>query len=410
MRGLIGHPLGHSYSPFIHKQIIDKEYKLYDLEEDEVINVLKEKKFECLNVTIPYKEKVIPYLDELSDVSKRIGAVNCIKNINGKLIGHNSDYDGFKWLLKNNQINLDNKNIAILGSGGSSKAILSVVKTFNVKNVYIVSSSNKDGSISYKDLYDIDDINCIINTTPVGMFPNMDDSVVDINKFNNLDVVIDIIYNPFRTKLVIDAINKNIKAIGGIEMLVAQGVKAVEFFDDIKISDSKINEVVNKVVNEKRNIVLIGIPGSGKSTIGKKLSKQLDYKLKEVDILIEKDINMKISKFFELYGESKFREKESEIIKSLQGKTKCVISCGGGVIKNINNINYLRKNGIIIFLDRKINNIYLNNDRPLTKNKKDLKKLYEERFPLYKMYSDITIENNKNVKDAIKNITKEILL
>ncbi len=410
MRGLIGHPLGHSYSPFIHKQIIDKEYKLYDLEEDEMIKVLLNKDFDCLNVTIPYKEKVIPYLDELSVVGKNIGAINCIKNVNGKLIGHNSDFDGFMWLLKNNQINLDNKNIAVLGSGGSSKAIISVVKTFNVKNVYIVSSSNKTGSISYKDLYDIEDINCIINTTPVGMYPNMDDSVIDVTKFNNLDVVIDIIYNPFKTKLVIDAINNNIKAIGGIEMLVAQGVKAVEFFDDIKISDSKINEVVNKIVNEKRNIVLIGMPGSGKSTIGKKISKLFNYKLKEVDELIEKDIDMKISEFFEIYGEDKFREKESEIIKSLQDKSKCVISCGGGVIKDINNINILRKNGIIIFLDRNIINIYLNNDRPLTKNKEDLKRLYEERFSLYKKYSDITIENNTNVKDAIKKITKEILL
>lgn len=410
MRGLIGHPLGHSYSPIIHKSIIDKEYKLYDLTKEEMIKLLKEKNFDSLNVTIPYKEKVIPYLDELSEAAKKIKAINCIKNFNGKLIGHNSDYDGFMWLLKNNDINLDNKNVAILGSGGSSKAVKSVVETFKTKNIYLVSSSNKENTISYEDLYNLSNINCIINTTPVGMYPNMDESVIDISKFKDLEVVVDIIYNPFRTKLLVDAINHNIKAVGGIDMLVAQGVKAVEFFDDIKIEDYKIKEVINKIVNDKRNIVLIGMPGSGKSTIGKMLSTKLNMEFKDTDELIEKETNMEIKDIFKLYGEEKFREIEKNVIKSLQDKSSCIISCGGGIIKDIENINYLRKNGVIIYLDRDIENIYLNDKRPLTQNKDDLIRLYKERLPLYKKYSDYIIENNKDAIDAIKQIEMEINL
>ncbi|NLC95955.1 MAG: shikimate dehydrogenase [Erysipelotrichaceae bacterium] len=409
MRGLIGHPLSHSYSPFIHKQIISKNYDLYDIQEDELKLLLTEKNFECLNVTIPYKQKVIPYLNELTDISKRLGAINCIKNENGNLIGHNTDYEGFLWSLHNNNVNLDNGVIAVLGYGGASKAIIEAVKTFKNIKLYIVSSSNKKNSITYEELYKISsEITCIINTTPVGMFPNMDDSVIDINKFNNVNVLIDIVYNPFRTKLMIDSINKGVKVVGGIDMLVAQAIKAVEFFEDIKIEDSKINEIIKKIVNKKRNIVLIGMPGAGKTTIAKSLSKIYNLELIEIDYLIEKDIEMSIKDYFVLYGEGKFREKEKEIIKSLQDKTNCVISCGGGVVKNIENINSLRKNGLIIFLDRDIEKISLSKNRPLTQNKNDLIKLYEERMSLYNNYSDIIIDNNQTTKKAIEKIKKEI--
>ncbi len=410
MRGLVGTPLGHSYSPYIHKQIIDKEYELYDLNEEKLISLLKSKNFDCLNVTIPYKQTVMSYLDKISDVAKSIGAVNCIKNKGNILIGHNSDYEGFLWLLSNNKIDLTNMNVAILGTGGSSKAILAAVKTFNCKNIYLVSSSNKQSSITYKQLYELSDIDCVINTTPVGMYPNTDESAIDIKQLTNVKVVIDIIYNPFKTKLLVDSKNQGIKVVGGIEMLVAQAVKAVEFFEDIKVDDDLTNKIVNNIVNLKRNIVLIGMPGSGKSTIGKKLSKQLDMNLLEVDDLITEKISMSIKDYFEKYGESKFREVEKEVIKSLRNNTNSIISCGGGVIKNKENIDYLSRNGIIIFLDRNINKIAISNDRPLTQNKEQLKKLYDERINLYKEYSDIIISNDGSEKNTIENIKREINL
>lgn len=409
MRGLIGHPLGHSYSKIIHEQFINKEYKLYDIDENKMIEVLSNKEIDKVNVTIPYKIKVINYLDELTDIAKKLNSVNCIKNKNGILIGHNSDYDGFLWMLKNNCINLNNKVVAILGSGGASKSVYHAAKSHNAKEIYIVSRNSDDNKVSYDDLKKLN-IQCLINTTPVGMYPNIDENIVDLNTLKNLEIVIDIVYNPFNTQLIVNAKEKGIKAIGGIEMLVAQAKSAIEFFDDIKIDDCKVNEVVNYIKSLKQNLVLIGMPSSGKTSIGKLISEKYDYKLIDIDELIEDRINMKIKDYFSLFGEDSFRKIESDIIKEIQKVTHHVISCGGGVIKNSENMKFLRKNGLIIMIDRDIDKMVISNERPLSKNINDLKKLYIERYDLYKKYSDITFENNDSIENLLEKIKREIIL
>lgn len=409
MRGLIGHPLGHSYSKIIHEQFINKEYKLYDIDENKMIEVLSNKEIDKVNVTIPYKIKVINYLDELTDIAKKLNSVNCIKNKNGILIGHNSDYDGFLWMLKNNCINLNNKVVAILGSGGASKSVYHAVKSHNAKEIYIVSRNSDDNKVSYDDLKKLN-IQCLINTTPVGMYPNIDENIVDLNALKNLEIVIDIVYNPFNTQLIVNAKEKGIKAIGGIEMLVAQAKSAIEFFDDIKIDDCKVNEVVNYIKSLKQNLVLIGMPSSGKTSIGKLISEKYDYKLIDIDELIEDRINMKIKDYFLLFGEDSFRKIESDIIKEIQKVTHHVISCGGGVIKNSENMKFLRKNGLIIMIDRDVDKMVISNERPLSKNINDLKKLYIERYDLYKKYSDITFENNDSIENLLEKIKREIIL
>lgn len=409
MRGLIGHPLGHSYSKIIHEQFINKEYKLYDIDENKMIEVLSNKEIDKVNVTIPYKIKVINYLDELTDIAKKLNSVNCIKNKNGILIGHNSDYDGFLWMLKNNCINLNNKVVAILGSGGASKSVYHAVKSHNAKEIYIVSRNSDDNKVSYDDLKKLN-IQCLINTTPVGMYPNIDENIVDLNALKNLEVVIDIVYNPFNTQLIVNAKEKGIKAIGGIEMLVAQAKSAIEFFDEVEIDDCKVNEVVNYIKSLKQNLVLIGMPSSGKTSIGKLISEKYDYKLIDIDELIEDRINMKIKDYFLLFGEDSFRKIESDIIKEIQKVTHHVISCGGGVIKNSENMKFLRKNGLIIMIDRDIDKMVISNERPLSKNINDLKKLYIERYDLYKKYSDITFENNDSIENLLEKIKREIIL
>lgn len=409
MRGLLGHPLGHSYSKLIQEKLVSKKYELYDVSYPELVKILTEKKFDAFNVTIPYKEAVIKYLDELTDVAKQIEAVNCIKNKNGRLIGHNSDYDGFLWLLQNNHINLDFKKIAILGSGGASKAVKAAIENYSFQKLYLVSRNKKEGFITYEELIK-QDIDCLINTTPIGMYPHLDETIVDIGEFKNLETVIDIIYNPFNTNLVVAAKERGIIGIGGIEMLVAQAKSAVEFFDDIKIDDKRVNEVVKEIKAIKQNIVFIGMPGAGKSTVSKLLAEKYDYTHIEVDELIEEKIKMPIKEYFKRYGEKEFRKVEKEVIKQLQGNTHCIISCGGGVVKDKDNIGYLRKNGLIVMLDRELERICFDDNRPLLKNKNDLWKLHEERDALYRKYSDLIIANNQGIEEVIESIEKEIKL
>ena len=409
MRGLIGHPLGHSYSKIIHEQFINKEYKLYDIDENKMIEILSNKEVEKVNVTIPYKIKAINYLDELTDIAKKLNSVNCIKNKNGILIGHNSDYDGFLWMLKNNSIDLNNKVVAILGSGGASKSVYHAVKSHNAKEIYIVSRNIDDNKVSYDDLKKLN-IQCLINTTPVGMYPNIDENIIDLDVLKNLEIVIDIVYNPFNTQLIVNAKEKGIKAIGGIEMLVAQAKSAIEFFDEVEIDDCKVNEVVNYIKSLKQNLVLIGMPSSGKTSIGKIISEKYNYKLIDIDELIEDRINMKIKDYFSLFGEDSFRKIESDIIKEIQKVTHHVISCGGGVIKNSENMKFLRKNGLIIMIDRDIDKMIISDERPLSKTRDDLKKLYTERYDLYKKYSDITFENNDSIESLLEKIKREIIL
>ncbi len=403
--GCIGEKLSHSFSKEIHNSLTDYRYELKELEKDEVTAFMTEHNFKAINVTIPYKETVLQFLDYISEEAENIGAVNTIVNKNGKLYGYNTDFFGMKSLIEKAGIEIKNKTVAVLGSGGTSKTAQAVAEFFEAETVYKVSRQKSENFISYEELYNVSDsIDVIINTTPVGMFPEIYKSAVDVNKFENLSGVVDAVYNPIRSKLVVDALMNNVKAVGGLYMLVAQAAGAVEKFIDKEVTQNDIEKVFSKILNSKENIVLIGMPSSGKTTIGNILAEKLNRVFYDSDKLIEESEKMQISEIFKAKGEEYFRSCESEIIFNLSKINSSIISTGGGVVLNKKNIEFLKENGKIIFLDRALEKLVSTVDRPLSSTKADLQKRHNERYDLYKTYADVVIDANGNPEDVINKI------
>lgn len=404
--GLIGYPLGHSWSSPIHEYFIHQKYDLYELKEEEVVSLLRSKDFDGLNVTIPYKETVIPYLDEIDPAAKEIGAINCIVNKNGKLHGYNTDYQGFKDMLIANGFDVKGKNVALLGSGGASKACRKALDDLGA-NTFIISRTPRDKMISYQELYEREkEFSVIVNATPVGMKPNQDDMPIDLDRFTNLEGVVDIIANPIRTRLLFEAYEKGLKTCGGFEMLVRQAFVADEFFFDHKFDEKEIEPCINHVLKEKRNIVLIGMPTSGKTTVAEEVSRKTGHTWIEMDNELVKEFGTSIKDVFATKGEGYFRKQETELSKKLQDKENCIISCGGGIIKNRENMRYLRENGVVIWLDRSVDKLYGTSSRPLSQDHDAIAKLYEERKDLYDHYSDIHVDNNGPLEETINKIVE----
>lgn len=404
--GLIGEHLTHSFSKIIHEKIMDYTYDLIPLNFDEFKVFMNDKNFSALNVTIPYKEKVLPYINILDEKAKKIGAVNTIVHKENKLYGYNTDYDGFKYLLEHNNISIKDKKVYVIGSGGASKAIVSVLKDMKAKEIVISATRKRDNILTYDEVKQYhSDIEVIVNTSPVGMYPNISDSPIDLNDFPHTESVVDIIYNPIHTKLCVDALNKKLKVCGGLEMLIAQAVKAIEYFKDIKIDEKMIDEIYREMIIDKQNIVLISMPSGGKTTIGKELSKRCKKEFIDVDEEIVKKTNMSIPEIFKLYGEEYFRNIETETIKELSKLDNKIIATGGGCIKRKENIDFLKMNGTIYFLNRDLDKLLVDKDnRPLSSSSEAVKKLYEERMPLYKVYADKIIDNNGSIEESIKQI------
>lgn len=406
--GLIGHPLSHSWSSEIHQHLIGAEYALWDIEYNDLASFLQERTFDGINVTIPYKQEVISHLDAIDEHAKRIGAVNCIVLKEQRLIGHNTDYDGFKNMLEANHIALKDKNVVILGNGGASKAVQEALNDLDVS--YEIANRHTDnGVMDYEALYKkASSIQVIIQTTPVGMYPTIDAIPIDLEPFTNLETVIDIIANPLRTKLLQNAAEKGCKTYNGFEMLVRQAAVADEYFIEEKVREEKIQDCIQTLLSEKRNIVLIGMPTSGKTTIGKVLAQELGKDFIDMDQEIEKRIGMPIRDYFKENGEDAFRDQEENLAKELIHPLGQVISCGGGIIKRAINIEYLRANGILIWLDRDIEHLFGSKDRPLSQTKEDIEKLNEERKPYYERYCDIHIDNNGTIEETINVIKKHL--
>ena len=411
--GLIGEKLGHSFSKEIHEKIADYTYELKEIKKEDLENFILSKEFSALNVTIPYKEMVIPYMDFIDEKALEIKAVNTVVNKCGKLYAYNTDYYGLKALILNNNIDCNNKTVLILGTGGTSKTASVVLKDLNAKKVLFVSRSENDDNpnvITYSKASDLEDVNIIINTTPNGMYPKDEEPIIDITKYKTLEAVVDVVYNPLKTRLVRDALELGINAVGGLYMLVGQAVYAVERFLDKSFDDitKVIDRVYKDILSKKENIVLIGMPGCGKSTIGKMLSEKLNKELIDSDVEIEKVINSKIKDFLTESNEEEFRDIESNVINNISLLNNKIISTGGGAVKRYSNIKSLKGNGLIIFIDRSIDNIKTDDTRPLSSNVEKLNKLYKERYPLYKKACDYEVSNNGDIHDTVNKIIELI--
>jgi len=405
--GLIGEKLGHSFSADIHAKLGDYDYKLCELTRQELHEFMTKKDFRAINVTIPYKQDVIPYLDEIDSAAEHIGAVNTIVNKNGKLYGYNTDFYGMKGLICRENIGIKDKNVAILGTGGTSKTAYAVATDMGARQAVKVSRTPDAGQITYDELYArADEINVIINTTPVGMYPHDGGVPVDMDKFKNLVGVIDAVYNPLNTNFVLDAMKKGIPARGGLYMLVAQAAYAAKLFFDDESMMSKTEGIFRELEAKKQNIVLVGMPGSGKTTVGTKIAQLLGREVIDSDDEIVKDVNMTIPEYFAKYGEGEFRNRESEAIERLAQKNGAVIATGGGAVLRDKNVKMLKRNGVIVFLDRSIENILPTEDRPLSRDREALQKRYNERYPIYCAAADIHIDADGSIDEVAQRVIK----
>lgn len=419
--GLIGRKLGHSLSPEIHEYIFEAlsikgSYDLLPMELDNVpsfVSNLVKDKYIGINVTIPYKMDVMPYVDKISKEAAEIGAINTIHVKDNILYGYNTDYFGFEMTLKNFDIDVKNKKVIVLGAGGSAKAIIAWLRDNNVEEVLMLNRNVEKAKKAFPEtkIDSYDSItpsfpaNIIINCTPSGMYPKPDECPIDIDNFSGLEVVIDLIYNPEETLLLKKARDKGIKAVNGLYMLVAQAIKSQEIWNNRKIPDSITGYIFNELSGRK-NIVLIGMPGSGKSTVGKILAKELDMGFIDMDNWIEENYG-EIKEIFKR-GEQAFREIETLAAKDIGEKRGYVIATGGGVITREENIKYLRQNGIIYFIDRSVEEILKDikhDTRPLIANNIDnINKLYKDRYSLYNKYSNVKISGDTRLHEIVNNI------
>ena len=408
--GCIGEKLTHSFSKEIHALLFDYDYKIQEIPKDELGDFMTRRDFKAINITIPYKQDVIPYLDFISDTAKEIGAVNTIVNKDGKLYGYNTDFSGMTMLIQKNGIEIANKCVLILGSGGTSKTAVAVAKSLGARCVVRVSRTAKEDCITYETaVKKYANAEIIINTTPCGMYPNIIGEPIDIDVFSKLEAVIDAIYNPLCSNLVIKAKNKGLKATGGLYMLVAQAAIAAEKFIDQNVELEKIDYVYRELVKSKQNIVLVGMPSSGKTTIGKKLASKLGMQLVDVDKEIEITEGKSIPQIFFELGEEGFRDIESRVIADVSSRQNCVIATGGGAVLREKNITLLKGNGKIYFIDRPLELLITTDDRPLSRNRDDLIKRYNERYDIYCRVADKKIINNGKKTAVIECIKEDFL-
>lgn len=421
--GLIGKTLVHSYSKEIHEALGRYQYQLFSLAEDEMPDFINARDFRGLNVTIPYKKDVIPLCDEVTDLARGIGAVNTLfwKNASGTgssesisqenkiLVGHNTDYEGFLYAASRAGIDFEGKGVLILGTGGTSLMARRAAADQNAAKIYIASrhpetdppsgSEIQDAGIlstvSYDQLPEIaDSIDVIVNTTPVGTFPNNMQQVIRLKNFPGCQAVIDVIYNPFKTALLLEAEKLGLKYTNGLPMLVAQATAAAGYFLGTPGAFQKENQRIIKSMKQRMgNIVLIGMPGTGKSLIGKFLAELTGKTLQDTDAKIEEEAKMTIPEIFEKEGEAGFRDRESAICKKLGKERNLIIATGGGAILRPENVDALRQNGTLVHITRSIDKLPTRG-RPLSKNIETLKKMEAQRMPLYKAAADITFRNN----------------
>lgn len=430
--GLLGEKLGHSYSPAIHAELADYEYKLHECAPEDVEAFLTGcgngsakgivsgrcasncESTECkhiaewdgLNVTIPYKKTVIKYCDELSDTARKIGSVNTlVRRADGSIYGDNTDAYGFELLVRKSGIDVRGKKALVLGSGGASVTVCSVLASLGADPVVVISRSGADNYENIKERHA--DAEIIVNTTPVGMYPHNGEAPLDLADFPRCCGVLDIIYNPERTELLLAAERLGIPHAGGLYMLVAQAKRSSELFTGIRITDSEIERIEKKLAAAMKNIVLIGMPGCGKSTVAGLLGAALGREVFDADALVSELAGMSIPDIFAKYGEEVFRKYETEVIRELGKKSGAVIATGGGCITRAENYPLLHQNGVIVWLKRDIS-MLPKDGRPISQ-KSDLDELYEARRELYAQFSDFAADNNGSAEAAARAIIRALI-
>ena len=400
--GLLGRKLGHSYSPQIHALLGNYSYQLFEKEPEEIGDFLKNGDFTGLNVTIPYKKEVIPFLDELSPAAARLGAVNTIVRRDGKLIGHNTDYFGFRRLVQESGLQVAGKKVLVLGSGGASSTAVAVLQELGAK-VTVISRS---GENNYENLDRHADAAVIVNTTPVGMYPNTGKSALSLEGFPRLEGVLDAVYNPARTQILLDAERRGLAAVNGLWMLVAQAKESAEWFTGEKIPDSRIAKIHHALRLQMENIILIGMPGCGKTAVGKQLAQKLGKKFVDADESLEASICRKITDIIPNDGEAAFREMESETLAELGKQSGLVIATGGGCVTQPQNYPLLHQNGTIFWLKRELDKLPTDG-RPLSQ-KGTLGQMYEARMPLYLRFADAAISNDGSIAETAAAICRKL--
>lgn len=401
--GLLGNKLSHSYSPEMHAMLGDYEYNLFEVSENELDSFMKRADFDGINVTHPYKKSVIKYLDTLSDTAVRIGAVNTVVNDGGRLCGYNTDFFGFSFMLDSADISLRDEVVVILGSGGASLTVQCIAHDRGAREVIVVSRTGAD---NYENISRHANASVLVNATPVGMYPGNYISPVDITVFPHLKHVVDLVYNPMRTRLITDADELGIHTAGGLTMLAAQAKMSSELFTGQKTDNAVISDIAERTADKMRNIVLIGMPGCGKSTAGRVLASRLGRHFIDTDTEISTKCGIEIPEIFEKYGEEFFRHTESGIIADVSKLSSCVISTGGGAVLRDENVRCMRQNGVLVFLTKEPH-LLATSGRPLSQSS-DIGDMYKTRLPLYTAAADISVEVSEDAAQTAERIIESV--
>lgn len=401
--GLLGRKLGHSFSVPIHEALFCQGYELVELEPEELAAFVARKDFEGLNVTIPYKQAVIPLCDEVSSKALEIGAVNTLVNRNGKILGYNTDILGFETMVREAGIGFQGRKVLVLGSGGTSKTVRAAARGMGASRTVVISRSGED---TYETIGRHADAQIVVNTTPVGMYPNCPEKRVDLSLFPALEGVVDVVYNPARTAIMLQARELGVPCVSGLRMLVGQAVAAEEIWLDRPIARERALEVFHDLSARMRNIVLIGMPGSGKSTIGRLLAQISGKKFVDLDEEIARMAGKPIPEIFATEGQDAFRSYETEAAKLFGKESGLVIACGGGVVTRDRNLPYLRQNGRIYEITRDVSKLPVEG-RPLSQNLDNLLRMQAERALMYAHFRDAAVDNEAQPQDCAKTIWED---